>query len=177
MTHLEFRCKVHGARCEMLIPDAVHGWLCSGPFGPPVATCGLPPVAYAPTRCVPSQLLHPRMLRRTQRLGSQTQVLSRTRVCARHPLVAHHAQRGECTSRVRRFVPRRSLAAGTAACLRSGDYAQLHPSDARAARTLCCDDVNAERAPRVRGVHEGPWSTGARSACTSLIFVRCASGV
>ena len=33
------------------------------------------------------------------------------------------------------------------------------PSDARATRTLCCDDVNAERAPRARGVHEAPWST------------------
>ena len=32
------------------------------------------------------------------------------------------------------------------------------PSDARAARALCCDDVNAERALWVRGVHEGPWS-------------------
>ena len=31
------------------------------------------------------------------------------------------------------------------------------PSDARATRTLCCDDVNAERAPLVRGVHEGLW--------------------
>ena len=31
------------------------------------------------------------------------------------------------------------------------------PTDARA-RALCCDDVRAERAPRVRGVHEGPWS-------------------
>ena len=29
------------------------------------------------------------------------------------------------------------------------------PSDARAARALCFDDVRAERAPRVRGVHEG----------------------
>ena len=33
-------------------------------------------------------------------------------------------------------------------------------------------DVRAERAPRVRGVHEGP---RARSACTSPTFVRCAS--
>ena len=31
------------------------------------------------------------------------------------------------------------------------------PSDARATCTLCCDDVNAERAPLVRGVHEGLW--------------------
>ena len=31
------------------------------------------------------------------------------------------------------------------------------PTDART-RALCCDDVRAERAPRVRGVHEGPWS-------------------
>merc|ERR1712086_1219622 len=29
------------------------------------------------------------------------------------------------------------------------------PSDARAARALCFDDVRAERAPRVRGVHGG----------------------
>ena len=29
------------------------------------------------------------------------------------------------------------------------------PSDARAARTLCCDDVRAERVPWVCGVHEG----------------------
>ena len=29
------------------------------------------------------------------------------------------------------------------------------PSDARGARALCFDDVRAERAPRVRGVHEG----------------------
>ena len=29
------------------------------------------------------------------------------------------------------------------------------PSNARAARALCFDDVRAERAPRVRGVHEG----------------------
>ena len=29
------------------------------------------------------------------------------------------------------------------------------PSDARAARALCCDDVNAERAPWVCGVHGG----------------------
>ena len=35
------------------------------------------------------------------------------------------------------------------------DYAQSAVSDARAARALCCDDANAERAPRVRGVHEG----------------------
>ena len=33
------------------------------------------------------------------------------------------------------------------------------PSDARAARALCCDDVRVERAPLVRGVHDGPWST------------------
>ena len=33
------------------------------------------------------------------------------------------------------------------------------PSDTRAARALCCDDVRVERAPLVRGVHEGPWST------------------
>ena len=32
------------------------------------------------------------------------------------------------------------------------------PSDARAARALCFDDVHAERAPRVRGVKETPWS-------------------
>ena len=31
------------------------------------------------------------------------------------------------------------------------------PSDARAARALCGDDVHAERAPRVRGVEETPW--------------------
>ena len=31
------------------------------------------------------------------------------------------------------------------------------PSDARAARALCFDDVRAERAPRVRGVKETPW--------------------
>ena len=31
------------------------------------------------------------------------------------------------------------------------------PSDARAARALCGDDVRAERAPRVRGVKETPW--------------------
>ena len=29
------------------------------------------------------------------------------------------------------------------------------PSDARVARALCCDDVRAERAPLVCGVHEG----------------------
>ena len=29
------------------------------------------------------------------------------------------------------------------------------PSGARAARALCCDDVRAERAPRIRGVREG----------------------
>ena len=40
-----------------------------------------------------------------------------------------------------------------------GQRRQTHsytPSDARAARALCGDDVRAERAPRVRGVHEGP---------------------
>ena len=31
------------------------------------------------------------------------------------------------------------------------------PSDARGVRALCCDDVNAERAPRVRGVKETLW--------------------
>ena len=29
------------------------------------------------------------------------------------------------------------------------------PSNTRPARALFCDDVRAERAPRVRGVHEG----------------------
>ena len=38
-------------------------------------------------------------------------------------------------------------------------YQETHytytPSDARAARPLCCDDVRAERVPWVCGVHEG----------------------
>ena len=39
------------------------------------------------------------------------------------------------------------------------------PPDTRAARALCGDDVRAERAPPVRGVHEGAWSTlGVHSA-------------
>ena len=33
------------------------------------------------------------------------------------------------------------------------------PSDARATRALCGDDVSAVRAPRVRGVEETPWGT------------------
>ena len=37
-------------------------------------------------------------------------------------------------------------------------YAELHPLR-RAPRALCCDDVRVERAPLVRGVHDGPWST------------------
>eukprot|EP00964_Phaeocystis_antarctica_P001515 scaffold807_cov67-Phaeocystis_antarctica.AAC.6 len=39
--------------------------------------------------------------------------------------------------------------------------------DVRAARALCCGDVRAERAPRVRGVHE--------AARTSLILGQCAT--
>ena len=37
------------------------------------------------------------------------------------------------------------------------DSLHYTPSDARGARALCCDDVNAERAPRVRGVKETLW--------------------
>ena len=37
----------------------------------------------------------------------------------------------------------------------SAHFFTYTPSDTRAARALCCDDVNAERAPRVRGVHKG----------------------
>ena len=45
--------------------------------------------------------------------------------------------------------------ASTARELACGEFAQVTPSDARAARALCGDDVRAERAPRTRGVHEG----------------------
>ena len=45
------------------------------------------------------------------------------------------------------------------------------PSDARAARALCCDDVRAERAPRVRGVHWG--LRGTLGVHVAFILERC----
>eukprot|EP00964_Phaeocystis_antarctica_P039750 scaffold22731_cov64-Phaeocystis_antarctica.AAC.4 len=58
--------------------------------------------SFPPVVC-PLTLLHPRMLRRTATRFPNAS----TKLCARqcgHPLVAHHVQRGECNSRVRRFV-------------------------------------------------------------------------
>ena len=56
----------------------------------------------------------------------------------------------------------------------AGDSPHLHPlRRARRACALCFDDVRAERAPWRSVGSMG--ASGARSACTSPIFVRCAS--
>ena len=52
------------------------------------------------------------------------------------------------------FLPNSRATTARQVCSQETTYTYT-PSDTRAARALCCDDVRAERPPLVRGVHEG----------------------